>query len=135
MQLILMAFSLGHGGTATVQHTVNILPTRIRTALHLLIQHHLRGRLDRSNSGNGALVSMMLQEEIEKFDRSIGEALKSICRKPHRLTEDSARALIQEHMEVLQRAHSGTTLAAVLMNVSEQLMWAVGVGDSTVGAY
>ncbi|ETW76513.1 hypothetical protein HETIRDRAFT_389539 [Heterobasidion irregulare TC 32-1] len=131
-QWLFLAVLDGHGGTAAVQHAANILPARIRTALHLLIQHHLRGRLDRNNSGNGTLVSMMLREEIEKFDRSIGEAVKSICPKPYRLTEDAARALIQEHMEVLQRAHSGTTLAAVLVNVSEQLMWAVGVGDSTV---
>ena len=76
----------------------------------------------------------MIREEIEKFDRCIGKAVKSVCRKPHRLTEEAARTLVQEHMEILQRACSGTTLAAVLVNISEQLMWAVGVGDSTVGA-
>ena len=77
----------------------------------------------------------MLREEIEKYDRSIGEAVKSICRKPHRLTEEAARTLIDEHLEIFQRAYSGTTLSAVLVNISERLMWAVGVGDSTIGEY
>ena len=112
-----------------------MLPTRVRTALHLLVQHHLQGKLDRRNNGDGQLVSVMLREVIEKYDRSIGEAVKSVCRKPRRLTEEAVRTLIDEHLEILQRAYSGTTLSAVLVNISERLMWAVGVGDSTVGEY
>ena len=58
-----------------------------------------------------------------------------LCRKPHKLTEEGARTLIQEHSDTLQRTFCGTTLAAALVNVEEKLMWAVGVGDSTVGEY
>ncbi|ETW76515.1 hypothetical protein HETIRDRAFT_455056 [Heterobasidion irregulare TC 32-1] len=86
----------GHGGTATVEYAMNELPLQIRTALHLLIQNHSHGRLDRSN-------------EIQRFDTNIGKAVKNLCRKSYKLTEEAA-----------------------LVNVEEKLTWAVGVGDSTV---
>ena len=114
---------------------MNELPLQIRTALHLLIQDHLHGRLDRSNIGLGEQVSLTLRQEIERFDLNIGKAVKNLCRKPHELTEEGARALIQEHSDTLQRAFCGTTLAAALVNIMEKLLWAVGVGDSTVGEY
>ena len=114
---------------------MNELPLQIRTALHLLIQDHLHGRLDRSNIGLGEQVSLTLRQEIERFDLNIGKAVKNLCRKPHNLTEEGARALIQEHSDTLQRAFCGTTLAAALVNIMEKLLWAVGVGDSTVGEY
>ena len=130
-----LVHSLGHGGTATVEYAMNELPLQIRTALHLLIQNHLHGRLDRSNVGHGEQVSLTLRQEIERFDTNIGKAVKNLCRKPHKLTEEGARTLIQQHSDTLQRAFCGTTLAAALVNVEEKLMWAVGVGDSTVGEY
>ena len=75
----------------------------------------------------------MLETEIKTFDKSIGQAVKKLCPNPAGLEEAQARALVEEHSEVLQRAWSGTTLAACLVNITHRFMWAFGVGDSTVG--
>lgn len=123
---------LGHGGTATAEYTANKLPKRIRHALLDLIRAH--DGLDRNNVVQAdSSVSEMLQTEIRTLDKSIGQAVKKLCPNPADLTEEQARALVAEHAEVLQRAWCGTTLAAALINVTHRFMWAVGVGDSTVG--
>lgn len=123
---------LGHGGTATAEYTANKLPKRIRHALLDLIRAH--DGLDRNNVVQAdSSVSEMLQTEIRTLDKSIGQAVKKLCPFPADLTEEQARALVAEHAEVLQRAWCGTTLAAALINVTHRFMWAVGVGDSTVG--
>lgn len=123
---------LGHGGTATAEYTASKLPKRIRHALLDLIRAH--DGLDRENVEQADIsVSKMLQTEIRTFDKSIGQAVKKLCSNPAELTEEQARALVAEHSEVLQRAWCGTTLAAALINVTHRFMWAIGVGDSTVG--
>ncbi|ETW76505.1 hypothetical protein HETIRDRAFT_105966 [Heterobasidion irregulare TC 32-1] len=66
---------------------MNELPLQIRTALHLLIQDHLHGRLDRRNIGLGEQVSLTLRQEIERFDLTIGKAVKNPCRKPYKLSQ------------------------------------------------
>jgi pyruvate dehydrogenase phosphatase len=78
---------------------------------------------------------MLLVEEIEKFDREIGEAVLALCKKPTKLTERQAQDLVQKHSEVLSRAYHGTTLTVALVNRTQKAMWLAGVGDSTVGKY
>jgi pyruvate dehydrogenase phosphatase len=80
-----------------------------------------------------ARISTLLVEEIEKFDREIGEAVLALCEKPTKLTERQARDLVQNHSEVLSRAYHGTTLTVALVNRTQEAMWLAGVGDSTVG--
>ncbi|EIW57416.1 uncharacterized protein TRAVEDRAFT_48455 [Trametes versicolor FP-101664 SS1] len=67
------------------------------------------------------------------LEKRIGTAVREICPHPEKLTEEQARALIEEHHEILWRAFSGTTLVFALINVDEHFMWAAGVGDSSVG--
>lgn len=132
---LFLAVCDGHGGAATSEFTANTLPARIRNALCQLNQIEFGGLLDRGNVDNGEKVSAMLRQEILSFDRDIGKAVKKLCRKPGDLTEEQAKALIQQHPEALQRALCGTTFTAAIVNISRQFMWAVGVGDSTVGVY
>jgi pyruvate dehydrogenase phosphatase len=65
----------------------------------------LPGKLDQDEGQNYQVrISAFLLEEIEKFNRQIGEAVIAICKKPKRLTEGQARELVQKHLEVLSRA-------------------------------
>lgn len=90
--------------------------------------------LDRQNIQEAdAIIGAMVRNEIEAFDDSIGRAVKHLCPHPSKITEPQAHALIDKHAEVLQRAWCGSTLAISLINVTHQLMWSIGVGDSTVG--
>ena len=119
----------GHGGTSTAEYTARVLPGRIWAELSALPD-----RLDRDKDPNyRTLISTLLLEEIEKFDRQIGEAVIKLCKKPKKLTEGQARELVQKHSEVLSRAYHGTTLTIALVNRSQEAMWLAGVGDSTVG--
>jgi pyruvate dehydrogenase phosphatase len=94
----------------------------------------LLDRLDPDKNQNyQTLISALLLEEIEKFDRQIGEAVITLCKKPKKLTEGQAQELVQKHSEVLSRAYHGTTLTIALVNRSQEAMWLAGVGDSTVG--
>lgn len=128
----LLTYFVGHGGSATAEHTVAKLPKRIRHALLDLIRAH--DGLDRDNVAKASdSVIEMLEAETRTFDKSIGAAVKKLCPNPADLTETQARALVDEHLDVLQRAWCGTTLAAALINVTHRFMWATSVGDSTVG--
>ncbi|KAI0360004.1 protein serine/threonine phosphatase 2C [Trametes cingulata] len=123
----------GHSGSRAAHYTSEMLPTRIRRKLRAFI-HNVGGKLDRENiAQNEPKVTDLLKREIQEFDKSIGDALQQICPRPWELTEEQARHLIQEHEEVIQRAFSGTTVALAIINLNQRFMWAVGVGDSTVG--
>lgn len=119
----------GHGGTSTAEYTAQVLPGRIWAELSTLPD-----RLDPDKDQNyQTLIPALLLEEIEKFDRQIGEAVIALCKKPKKITEGQARELVQKHSEVLSRAYHGTTLTIALVNRSQEAMWLAGVGDSTVG--
>jgi pyruvate dehydrogenase phosphatase len=124
---------VGHAGTATSDYTARKLPGRIYAKLAKFSATF--GRLTRETVGNGARVSALLTDEVEAFDRHIGKTLHRLCPRPAALTRADADALIAAHADVLQRANHGTTVAAALVNLDERLMWAVGVGDSTIGAW
>jgi len=79
------------------------------------------------------MISALLSEEIEKFDREIGKAVTALCKDPRKLTEAQARLLIEKHAETLSRAYHGTTLTIALTNLTREDLWVAGVGDSTVG--
>ncbi|KAI0034138.1 phosphatase 2C-like domain-containing protein, partial [Vararia minispora EC-137] len=122
---LFLAVCDGHAGTATSDYTARKLPGRIHAALSALPPAALT---------DPVRVAKLLQSEVEAFDRHIGKVLRRLCPRPASLSRADADALIRGHEEVLQRANHGTTLAAALVNLDAKLMWAVGVGDSTVGA-
>ena len=80
-------------------------------------------------------ISALLSEEIERFDREIGEAVTILCKDPRKLTGAQARLLIEKHAETLSRAYHGTTLTVALINLTREGLWVAGVGDSTVCEY
>ncbi|KAI0360005.1 hypothetical protein OH77DRAFT_1394648, partial [Trametes cingulata] len=80
-----------------------------------------------------ATVNSLLKREIRKFDKSIGDALQQICPRPWELTEEEARLLIKELRDIVERAFSGTTVSLAIINLQSRFMWAVGVGDSSIG--
>jgi pyruvate dehydrogenase phosphatase len=124
----------GHCGTITAEYTAQALPERIHAALGTL--NPLPNRLDLKNDQDyRGRISTLLSEQIEKFDREIGEAVIALCKKPTKLTEAQARDLVQKHSEVLSRAYHGTTITIVLLNRTQEAVWLAGVGDSTVGEY
>ena len=118
----------GHCGTTAAEYTARALPRRICTALY-----NLTDSLDPKNEGYQARISALLLEEIENFDKEIGEAVLALCKKPEKLTESQALDLVQKNSEVLSRAYHGTTLTIALVNRTQEAMWLAGVGDSTVG--
>jgi pyruvate dehydrogenase phosphatase len=123
---------LGHCGTTAAEYTAQALPGRIYAALRS--HTPLPDRLDpNGDQGYQSRISALLLEEIEKFDREIGEAVLALCKKPMKLTERQAQNLVQKHSEVLGRAYHGTTLTVALVNCTQEAMWLAGVGDSTVG--
>ncbi|KAI0368700.1 protein serine/threonine phosphatase 2C [Pilatotrama ljubarskyi] len=123
----------GHMGSTAADYTSKVLPTIIRRKLRAFI-HSKGGRLDRQNvAEHEHEVTVLLKDVIERFDRSIGEAVVNICPRPWELTEEESRRLALEHTEVLERAFTGTTLSLALINIDQRFMWAAGVGDSSVG--
>lgn len=119
----------------TVEYTSQVLPTLIGKDLRAYI-HGIEGRLDRDNIvEHEAHISKLLKERIEKFDMGLGYRVRKICPRPWELSEEQARLLIEEHLEVLERAFCGTTMAFALINLNQHFMWAAGVGDSSVGEY
>ena len=112
------------------------LPNGIRLALEDMVKNHLSGQLDWDNIEVAKpMITSMLSQMVESLDRLIGEAVQRLCRHPASLREEQARALIdsEKYKERLLRAFNGTTLAAALVNITHQFMWAIGVGDSSVG--
>lgn len=112
-----------------------MLPTRLRGRIYSLMLRQLHNKkLDRTNvHAVQAKFTAILKEQIELFDREIGETLQQICPAPENLTEEQARHLVEHHKEAIDCAFEGTTLALALVNVDQRFMWAAGVGDSTVG--
>ncbi len=125
----------GHSGSATANYVAQRLPKYIRNALRELIEIQLQRRVDRENLvANADAISTMLQGEIKKLDDDIGLAVRTLPFKdPDSLTDQQAWRLIDEHEEVFERAFQGTSVALALINVDHCLIWAAGLGNSTVG--
>jgi serine/threonine protein phosphatase PrpC len=122
----------GHGGIETAEFTARSLPGHIYAALQAL--NLLPDGFDpKGNHEYHARISALLNE-IEKFDREIGEAVTALCKDPRKVTEANARLLIETHSEVLSRAYHGTTLTVALINNTQEDLWVANIGDSTVGA-
>ncbi|EIW57426.1 protein serine/threonine phosphatase 2C [Trametes versicolor FP-101664 SS1] len=123
----------GHLGPTAADFTSQTLPDAIYGRLWEFVQS-IGGRLDRSNiATHQAQMTKLLKDEIEAFDKAIGDAVREICPRPEDLTEEQARRLIDKHKDILERAFYGTTMAFALINPDERFMWAAGVGDSSVG--
>ncbi|RPD61194.1 protein serine/threonine phosphatase 2C [Lentinus tigrinus ALCF2SS1-7] len=130
---VFMAVCDGHAGAQTSEYTAVELPKQIHNALSAMVQGEVRSELNRGNVVEVApTISAMLSREVEVFDAMLGGRVKAICPEPGALTEGEARATIQENFDPLMLAWSGTTLAAALVNVTLQCVWAFGVGDSSV---
>lgn len=94
----------------------------------------LQGQLDRKHlSENADFISSELRRCVNDFDRELGHVVETICPNPTQLTQKQACSIVKEYPDALARACSGTTLAAALVNLTHRLMWAINVGDSTVG--
>ncbi|TFK93949.1 protein serine/threonine phosphatase 2C [Polyporus arcularius HHB13444] len=127
---IFLAVCDGHGGARTSDYTSKEFPKRIRAALSATVRDD---KLERGNVDKAApTISAMLAREIEAFDDQLGERVKAICPDPGALPEEAARAIIQENLDPLVLAWTGTTLAAALINITLKCVWAFGVGDSSV---
>ncbi|OJT15561.1 hypothetical protein TRAPUB_6536 [Trametes pubescens] len=123
----------GHLGSTTAEYTSLTLPDALYEKLREFIQN-IGGRLDRSNiATHQAQVSKLLKNEIEAFDKHLGDAVRQLCPRPEDLTEEQARRLIDRHKDILERAFYGTTMVFALINPDQRFMWAAGVGDSSVG--
>ena len=107
------------------------LPGRIRAALPAELG--LSSRQD--VLGNSDAISSSLTKAVEEFDAALGDAVKALCPDPTTLTEEQAKAIAAEHRDIIQRAQHGTTVAIALVIPSFQLVWSVGLGDSTVREY
>ncbi|KIM75627.1 hypothetical protein PILCRDRAFT_13408 [Piloderma croceum F 1598] len=128
---LFLAVCDGHGGTETPKYTVQYLPGRIHAALQTLcsptdgLDPNVKEQFQES-------ISALLSEEIERFDREIGEAVTTLCKDPRKLMEAQARLLVEKHAETLSRAYHGTTLTFALINLTREGLWVAWVGDLTV---
>src|SRR5258708_38711626 len=107
----------GHGGTETPEYTAQYLPGRIHAALQTLCSQ-TDGLGPSVKEQFQECILALLGEEIERFDREIGEAVTAICKDPRKLTEAKARLLIEKNVEILSRAYHGTTLTVALTNLT-----------------
>ena len=125
---------LGHCGSSAARYTASHLPSRIRSMLEHLAGVDLQGQIHRKHVlENADFISSELRQCIHDFDRELGHVIETICPNPTDLSEKEACSIVKEYPDVLARACSGTTLAAALVNLTHRLMWAVNVGDSTIG--
>ncbi|TBU55336.1 hypothetical protein BD310DRAFT_1029655, partial [Dichomitus squalens] len=110
------------------------LPNGICLALEDILENTLSNRLDWGNMEVAQpIIASMLSQMVEALNGLIGEAVQKLCRHPNALREEQARALVEseKYRERLLGAFNRSTLAAALVNVTHQFMWAVGVGDSS----
>ena len=108
------------------------LPGRIQSALSALPADQLSRE---STLADSTVVHTLLTSEVEKFDASLGDAVKALCPDPASLTEEEGKAIAEKHRDIIQRAQHGTTVAIALVSPAAQLLWSVGLGDSTVREY
>ncbi|KAI0326613.1 protein serine/threonine phosphatase 2C [Cubamyces sp. BRFM 1775] len=130
---LLLALCDGNHGHLVADYVTEELPGRIRQRLETLIKKSLGGFLDCVNVEEAdPAVRSMLKEAVLELDEALANAVRDICPNPQDLTEDDARSLGCEHQDVLKRAVHGTTLTMALIAPDDRLMWALGVGNSTI---
>ncbi|OJT03702.1 hypothetical protein TRAPUB_5629 [Trametes pubescens] len=123
----------GHGGPETSEYTAKYLPRHLAATVERSIGKHFGGRLDHTNIHEvEPVITAMLQREIVRFDWIIGRAMIDVCPDPRTLSEEEALRLIDEHKEAIERAMHGTTLSVAVVDIAHRVMWAAGVGDSTI---
>ncbi|KZV62789.1 hypothetical protein PENSPDRAFT_641731 [Peniophora sp. CONT] len=121
----------GHGGGPTTSdYAATQLPDRIRSRLEVIIGRDLGGRVDKGPKLTER-VAYVLQKEIKVFDDSIGRAVEKLLPDVRNMAEDEIKRIIEENREVLLRAHQGSTLAGVLVNLDIKDMWTFNLGDSS----
>ena len=124
----------GIGGIYAAQNVATNLPNRIRESLIEVLGNFCEGPPDRKHFAEAKRpIASMLTEVIQTFDAQLGQAVQDICPRPEDLTSEKRQALIEEHRETILSAFNATTLSGALLNVTHGLMWAIGVGDSTIG--
>ncbi|KAG5635540.1 hypothetical protein H0H81_010938 [Sphagnurus paluster] len=124
---IFLAVLDGHGGCETVDYVQNNLPTYLQSALH--------AKLTCSEKWSPDEISNILRVRLERFDRGIGNAVKTLIPKPEELEESAIQTLVEMDetgSQILRRANAGTTLAAVLIDGNKNHLWAIGLGDSSI---
>ncbi|KZV70268.1 protein serine/threonine phosphatase 2C [Peniophora sp. CONT] len=119
----------GHAGEAAVDYTVQELPGRLQAAVSALPAEQLSREAVLADSN---AIASLLTNEVEKFDASLGDAVKAICADPAALTEEEGKAVAKDNVDIIQRAQHGTTVAVAIVNPAAQLLWSVGLGDSVV---
>ena len=130
------ASAAGHGGASTARYTATHFPSRIHSTINRVVATILRGRLDRQTFMRKAgVISLELKRCITDFDNELAHVVQTVCPDPTVLSEAQAYGLVMEYPDALWRAYAGTTLAAAVINLDHRLMWALNVGDSTVGTY
>lgn len=116
----------GHYGEETSEYTARHLPDFIRAGLRSKVSQAGPQALD------ARYVKNYLVHRIKMFDEALGIAVKELCPNPSELTEAEAEALVKgPDAAVFQRAVSGTTIAAALIDGEKNNMWVVGLGDSS----
>ncbi|GLB36875.1 putative protein serine threonine phosphatase 2C [Lyophyllum shimeji] len=116
----------GHNGKAAAEYTAQHLPDQIRAGLRSKVSRAAPQALD------AEYVRKHLVHRIKKFDETLGAAVKELCPDPSVLTDAEAHALISgPNAAVFQRAYSGTTITAALIDGDKKNLWIVGLGDSS----
>ncbi|OJT07286.1 [Pyruvate dehydrogenase [acetyl-transferring]]-phosphatase 2, mitochondrial, partial [Trametes pubescens] len=122
-----------HGGPETSEYTAKYLPRHLAATVERSIGKHFGGRLDHTNIHEAEpVITAMLKREIVRFDWIIGRAVIDVYPDPRTLSEEEALRLIDEHKEAFARAMHGTTLTVAVVDIAHRVMWAAGVGDSTI---
>ncbi|TBU49752.1 hypothetical protein BD309DRAFT_720904 [Dichomitus squalens] len=127
---LFLAICDGHGGPVTADCVTRKLPNGIRLALEDILENTLSNQLDWGNMEVAQpIIASMLSQMVEALNGLIGEAVRKLCRHPNALREEQARALVEseKYRERLLGAFNRSTLAAALVNVTHQFMWAVGI--------
>ncbi|EIW57422.1 protein serine/threonine phosphatase 2C, partial [Trametes versicolor FP-101664 SS1] len=123
----------GHGGPETSEYTVKYLPRHLAAMLERSIGKHFGGRLDHTNIHEAEpVITAMLKREIVRFDWSIGRGVTDVCPDPRTLTEEDELRLVAQHRKAFEVAMHGTTLSVAVVDFANRVMWAAGVGDSTI---
>ncbi|KAJ7497505.1 protein serine/threonine phosphatase 2C [Mycena latifolia] len=118
----------GHGGTDLAEYAAQLLATQIQAALTVLLE--APGFCPEKAVES---ISDMLSQQINRFDRDIGQAVRNLCDNPDELDATAAQTIVDANFEVLARAHYGSTLAAALIDENGTKIWVASVGDSTAG--
>ncbi|KAF9071464.1 phosphatase 2C-like domain-containing protein [Rhodocollybia butyracea] len=152
----------GHGGSTTADYLERYFPSYIRTSMERTFSSSNQGfedscfsvsrstmisqpNTDTNTTGDSSAttrnvfteksVSEFLTRQVRAFDNELGNAVKAILQNldSKELADDKrVSGLYEANKEVIARARCGSTMAAVLVDKSENRMWVCSVGDSSV---